>query len=274
MFKWTNFFRGFAMGVTETVPGVSASTIAMLMGIYEQLLGSLSDITKGNIKRALGFLIPLGIGMVFALLIAAKFIKYLLAEHPIPTMFLFVGLVVGILPFLWRSAHAETNKRFKSYHYGFILVSFTLMALTSLIGEPVETVITDFNAGTYIYLFFSGVLASMALVLPGISGALVLMVLGAYYTAISALDSLHLPVIAAIGLGVVFGVLFTSRVIRYFLKTYTQATYSIMLGLVAGSILVIMPSSLPDSFLYGLVTFFTFLAGLVTALTFGRAERT
>ncbi|GAF22517.1 membrane protein [Bacillus sp. JCM 19047] len=55
MFKWTNFFRGFAMGVTETVPGVSASTIAMLMGIYEQLLGSLSDITKGNIKRALGF---------------------------------------------------------------------------------------------------------------------------------------------------------------------------------------------------------------------------
>ncbi|MFB4213827.1 DUF368 domain-containing protein [Shouchella sp. JSM 1781072] len=274
MFKWTNFFRGFAMGITETVPGVSASTIAMLMGIYERLLSSLSDLTKGNIKRALGFLIPLGIGMVLALLITANIIEFLLSEHPIPTMFLFVGLVMGILPFLWRSAHSETNKSFKPYHYGLIVLAFILIGLTNFIGEPVETVITTFNATTYAYLFFSGVIASMALVLPGISGALVLMILGAYHTAIAALGSLNLPVIAAIGLGVVVGVLFTSRIIRYFLKTYTQATYSIMLGLVAGSLLVIAPSALPDTFMYGLVSFFTFLAGLVTALTFGRAERT
>ncbi|MCR1287760.1 DUF368 domain-containing protein [Shouchella clausii] len=273
MFNWKNVFRGAAMGITELVPGVSASTIAMLLGIYEKLLQAISDLTTGHIKRAFRFLVPLGIGMVAAVALFVKIIEYLLHVHNQPMMFLFAGLVLGILPFLWRSAHAETKHSFKPLHYVLMIGAFVLIAMTSFVGESNQAVMENLSLPDYIYLFFSGWLASTALVLPGISGSLVFLILGVYHTAIAALSTINIPVIITIGCGVVLGLLVTSRLVRFFLKTYTQATYSLMIGLVAGSLIVIVPTELPGTFLYWLVSIMALLFGLVTALTFGKAER-
>ncbi|SDB81046.1 DUF368 domain-containing protein [Shouchella lonarensis] len=273
MVIWSNIIRGAAMGITEIMPGISGSTIAMLMGIYERLLQSLSDLTKGNWQRAFGFLVPLGIGMVCALLLFSHLIKYLLKHHEAPLFYLFVGLIIGILPFLWRSGRTHSKKSFRLTHLILMVVSFALVALMRFVSEPTTTVITNLDTGTYLFLFASGWIASTALVLPGVSGSLMLMVLGVYHTAISSLTTFNVPVITAIGLGVCAGILITSRVIRFFFDTYTQATYAVMFGLVAGSIIVIFPIGMPHSFLYGLICALALFAGFMTAITFGKAER-
>lgn len=274
MIRIRTLLQGAAMGITELVPGVSSSTIAMLMGIYEKLLTAISDLTTGNWKRGLSFLIPLGIGMVASVLLFVSIIRYLLGEHNQPMMFLFMGLVLGILPFLWRSAHSETNRSFRPIHFIIIAGAFILVASTSFFGESGQEVMTDLTIGSYVYLFISGWIASTALVLPGISGSLMFMILGVYYTAIAAVDDFNFPVIITIGLGVLVGLLITSRIVRYLLRAYTQATYSAMIGLVAGSLIVIFPGTFPTTFLYALVCVMTFIFGLSTALTFGKAERT
>ncbi|WP_078395222.1 DUF368 domain-containing protein [Shouchella patagoniensis] len=273
MIKLKILLQGAAMGITEIVPGVSSSTIAMLMGIYEKLLAAISDLTTGNWKRGLSFLIPLGLGMVASVLLFVSIIRYLLGEHNQPMMFLFMGLVLGILPFLWRSAHSETNRSFQPIHYIIIAVSFVLVASTSFFGESGQEVMTDLTIGSYMYLFVSGWIASTALVLPGISGSLMFMILGVYYTAIAALDDFNLSVIITIGLGVLAGLLVTSRIVRYLFHHYTQITYSAMIGLVAGSLVVIFPGTFPTTFLYALVCVMALIFGLTTALTFGKAER-
>ncbi|WP_059105813.1 DUF368 domain-containing protein [Shouchella shacheensis] len=271
MLEWKNIFRGMVMGLTELIPGVSSSTLAMLMGFYERLLGSINDLTNGHWRRAFRFLIPLGIGMVLALLSLAKLLNFLTQNHPEPTFFLFMGLILGVLPFLWRSAHRASGESFRGFHYMIICIAFVLVALMSFVGEN-EAVMTDLTTGDYIYLFVCGWIASTALILPGISGSMMFLLLGAYGTAINALDTFNLPVMAAVGLGVLVGVLITSKVVRYFLKVHTQATYAVMIGLVAGSLPVVFPG-VPAPFLYGLLCLLTFIIGFIVALALGRAGR-
>ncbi|SDC38297.1 DUF368 domain-containing protein [Shouchella lonarensis] len=286
MFIWSNIFRGIAMGVTELVPGVSGSTVAMFMGVYERLLQALNDLTTRNWKRALGFLIPLGLGMGCALLLFSHLITYLGKYHKMPLFYLFVGLILGILPFLWRSSHIQTNKSFRLFHLMLIFLSFTLVALLRLLHDPTASMeqtgsvehtanmLTNLSFSTYLFLFAAGWIASTALVLPGVSGALMMIILGAYDTATIALKSFHIPVIFTIGLGVCAGIFITSRVIRFFFNTYTQVTYAVMLGLVAGSIVLIFPVGMPYSFLYGVICILSLFAGFMTAITFGKVERT
>lgn len=166
MFNWKNVFRGAAMGITELVPGVSASTIAMLLGIYEKLLQAISDLTTGHIKRAFRFLIPLGIGMVAAVALFVKLIEYLLHVHNQPMMFLFAGLVLGILPFLWRSAHAETKHSFKPLHYVLMIGAFVLIAMTNFVGESNQAVMENLSLPDYVYLFFQAGWQALPLCCP------------------------------------------------------------------------------------------------------------
>ncbi|SDC61366.1 putative membrane protein [Shouchella lonarensis] len=140
--------------------------------------------------------------------------------------------------------------------------------------EQTANVLANLSFSSYLFLFVAGWLASTALVLPGVSGALIMLVLGVYNTATTALKHVHIPVIVTIGLGVCAGVLTTSRVCRFFFNTYTQATYAVMIGLVAGSVVVIFPVGVPHSLLYGIICVLSLFVGFMTAITFGKAERT
>lgn len=268
--EWKNIYRGLVMGISDLIPGVSGGTIAVILGIYDRLLAAISGFFSREWKKHLGFLIPLAVGMGAALLLLSRVIEYLLDNYFGPTQFFFMGLIVGVLPFILRKAEART--RFKAAHIVVLLIAAGLLALTAFLrtDEAIEP-ITTLTGASGIRLFLSGWLASMAMLLPGISGSFVLLILGAYSTAIAALSSLNISIIAVIGLGAVIGFIVSSRLIRYLLNVFPSVTYAVITGLIIGSLVVIFPG-LPSGFGMTVASVGTFVVGLLSAVLLGRQE--
>lgn len=110
--KWKNIYRGLVMGGTDVIPGVSGGTIAVLLGIYDQLIAAINGIFSREWKKHLGFLIPLGIGIVIAIFTVARVMEWLLIHHPKPTFYFFLGLIIGVLPLLLNVADARRHLRY------------------------------------------------------------------------------------------------------------------------------------------------------------------
>lgn len=238
---WKNVFKGTAMGMVETVPGVSSSTIAILLGIYGQIIAAINDLTTKRWKKAILFLIPVGIGMGVGFVISIRIVKFFLDHFTFETHFFFMGLIIGMLPFLFKEGYmSDEMKPYRVNHYVIMLISFLLAMSLNFIPEK-GTLIDGLTIFDYVYLFVSGWLASIALVLPGISGALILMIVGAYNTAITAVLELNLPIIIVIATGIIVGILLTSKFVKYMLEYHLKVTYSFMIGLIAGSLTVLYP---------------------------------
>jgi putative membrane protein len=267
--EWKNIYRGLMMGASDVIPGVSGGTIAVLLGIYDRLIKSISGIFSKDWKRHLGFLIPLGIGMAAAVLLLSKVIEWLFEHHPVPTNFFFLGLIIGILPYLFRQA--DVKNTFNIYHIILLVIGAVLISLMIFLNTNEGAVITDRSIATYVLLFFSGMAGSAAMILPGISGSLVLLIIGVYSTVISAISQLQFDVLAVVGLGILCGILVVSKIIHFFLTHYRIATFALIIGLVIGSIVVVFPGW-PLGMSVLLISVVTFAAGLFVAYILGKVE--
>lgn len=232
-------FRGMAVGVTETVPGVSGSTVAMILGVYERLIYSLSILTTNKRKEVLPFLLTFGVGMTIGFVFSVLLIGYLLTAYRTPTFTFFIGIIVGFLPYLWRETlnHSKTSLKIK--HYFIIFLFLCLVIFGQLFNSGFIIDINNLSLADYGLFAIAGFIASTALLLPGISGALILTIFGLYEIAMESLISFNIPIILAIGSGVMLGGLFTSKLIRYLLTNHKVEIYAAMIGLVSGSIYVI-----------------------------------
>ncbi|CAM3157632.1 DUF368 domain-containing protein [Filibacter tadaridae] len=269
--QWRNLYRGFFMGISDLIPGVSGGTIAFILGIYDELLASISGFFSRNWKKQIGFLLPLGIGIVVALLSLSRVIEYLLENHHVPTQFFFLGLIIGVIPFIAKQADAKKN--FKAGHILLIVVIGVLLASTAFIKPLDSTPITELTSSNAIGLFFAGWAGSMAMLLPGISGSFVLLLLGVYSTAIGALSNLNLPIIAVIGAGVIVGFIVSSKVISFLLSNFTYVTFAAIIGLIIGSIVVIFPG-IPTGGASIIISIVTFVAGFIVAKLFSSPNKT
>ncbi|WP_017473818.1 DUF368 domain-containing protein [Amphibacillus jilinensis] len=267
--EWRNIYRGMLMGASDVVPGVSGGTIALVLGIYDQLIVSINGLFTKDWKKHLGFLIPLGVGVVGAILLLARAIEWLFDHYPKPTQFVFLGLILGILPYLFRKSEAKVN--FKLSHYLLLLVAIIFAASLNFLHGDEAFVITEVNITTYFYMFSSGFLASTAMILPGISGSLILLIIGTYGTLIHAVNELHIDILIAVALGIGLGILTMSKIIKYFLTHYTHATYATVIGLVIGSIVVIFPGW-PTAGAELILSILAFALGLAIAYLLGRVE--
>ncbi|MBO0602655.1 DUF368 domain-containing protein [Sporosarcina sp. E16_3] len=268
--QWRNLYRGFFMGISDLIPGVSGGTIAFILGIYDELLAAISGFFSRNWKKHIGFLLPLGIGMGATLLLFSRVIEYLLENHPAPTQFFFMGLVIGVLPFITKQAGVKRNFTWK--HLIVILLVGAALASLAFIKPQDTVVITSLTASNAIGLFFAGWAGSMAMLLPGISGSFILLILGVYSTAIGALSNFNLPIIAVIGAGVIVGFIVSSKAISYLLKHFMYITFAVIIGLIVGSLFVIYPG-IPESgtpFVMSVIAFFT---GIVVANMFSSPNK-
>lgn len=268
MFEWKNLFKGMMMGASDVVPGVSGGTVALLVGIYERLIAAINGLTSKDWKKHVIFLIPVGLGMGISILTLSHLISWLLEGFPKPTFFFFLGLVFAIIPLLLREA--EFQQTFTAGHYGLLILAAVGVALTGFVSQDQGVVMTSLSWSDYFFLFFAGWLASSAMILPGISGSLVLLLLGVYQTAIEAIKSLNFPVIIVVGLGVVVGLLLTSKFIQFVFKRFRAATYAIITGFVVGSIFVIYPGW-PEDILLLVISFLAFIIGYFIAFRLGKA---
>lgn len=241
--------KGFFMGIANVIPGVSGGTIAIILGIYEKFISAISNLFK-NIKENFRFLIPVVIGMLLAILILSSVIEYSYDNFPIPTMLLFVGLVLGGIPMLLKNVIGRKEcKMFSSY----IILIFTfslviLMACSDLIfGTVKEVNLLELNIGGYILLFIVGVIAAATMVIPGISGSLVLMLLGYYYPIIERINDFvrfnnltkNILILGVFGIGVLVGIVLISKLLEILFEKYNTKTYFGVLGFIFASILAI-----------------------------------
>ncbi|WP_042220406.1 DUF368 domain-containing protein [Oceanobacillus manasiensis] len=267
--EWKNIYRGMLMGASDVIPGVSGGTIAVVLGIYDRLIAAINGLMSKDWKKQLGFLIPLGIGVVTAILLLSKLIKWLFAHHPGPTQFFFLGLIIGVLPYLFHQA--EAKQKFKWNHIIFLLLGTVLVGSLAFLDVGEAAVITTITPKTYAFLFFSGFVASSALILPGISGSFMLLILGVYQTVIVAVSEFQWDIIAVTALGIIIGLLFMTKIINYFLTYFRTGTFAVVIGLVIGSIFVVFPG-MPATTPLLLLSVVAFAAGLFAAYILGRVE--
>ncbi|GEN32303.1 putative membrane protein [Cerasibacillus quisquiliarum] len=263
--EWKNIYRGFFMGASDLIPGVSGGTIALLLGIYDRFIEAINGLFSRKWKRHLTFLIPLGIGAGTAIVSLSKVINWLLKHHPGPLQFFFLGLILGVLPFLTQQA--DMKNKFRLYHYGILIVGAILVGSIEFLG----TIMDNLSISDYVFLFFSGILASAAMILPGISGSMILLVIGAYATIIHAINNFQFDVIIVTGLGIVIGIVTMSKLINYFLNRYFTATFACVIGFVIGSLIIVFPGW-PSESREMITSVATFALGLFGAYILGKVE--
>ncbi|WP_432358232.1 DUF368 domain-containing protein [Sporosarcina sp. UB5] len=263
--EWKNIYRGFLMGISDLIPGVSGGTIAFILGIYDRLLLAISGFFSRDWKKHIGFLLPLGIGIGLTLVLFSRVIDFLLKDYPKPTQFFFLGLIIGVVPYIARQAGVRKN--FKIGHFLLLLAVGAALASTAFIKPAETSVITSLTMQNTFGLFFAGWLGSMAMLLPGVSGSFILLLLGVYATAINALSTLNLPIIIVIGAGVIVGFIVSSKAIHFLMAKFTHAMFAIIIGLIIGSVFVIYPG-IPESGTPFVMSVIALLTGLIVANIF------
>jgi len=234
--------KGMGMGAADVVPGVSGGTIAFITGIYEELIESIKSVNLNSIKLLLNFklvdfwkavngnfLLSLVIGIAISFLSLAKLIKHLLEQHPILIWSFFFGLIVASALVI-----AKKITEWKLRSIIAILVGIGIAYMVTVV-TPAET------TNAYWFLFLSGALAICAMILPGISGAFILLLLGKYEFVLNALSSFKLDVIAVVGAGAVVGLLSFSNLLSWLLRKYHNMTIALLSGFMIGSLNKVWP---------------------------------
>ncbi|AKG05397.1 MULTISPECIES: DUF368 domain-containing protein [Salimicrobium] len=269
MWEWKNIYRGLMMGASDVVPGVSGGTIAVVLGIYDRLIEAVNGFFSKEWKRHLKFLLPLGLGIITSILMLANLIEWLFEHYPAQTKFFFLGLIIGVLPFL--SHKADVKHKFKTKHYILMLIGVVLVSSLAFFQPEESGAMSNLSSGAYILLFFSGMIASSAMILPGISGSFLLLIIGVYSTVIEGISNFQLDVMAVVGAGIVVGIIVMSKIVKFFLDHYPSGTYGVIIGLVLGSVTVIFPG-VPAGAVPVLISILAFLGGLLAAWGLGRVE--
>ena len=127
-FKWINIFKGFGMGTSDLVPGVSGGTIALLLGIYDDFISSISGLFSRRFWPSLKFLLPILVGMLIAIGLLSQLFNYLLSQHHIPTMLFFTGLILGIIPYLLNISNFKKN--FSIIHNFILLLGIAIIVFS------------------------------------------------------------------------------------------------------------------------------------------------
>ncbi|HDK4221210.1 TPA: DUF368 domain-containing protein [Staphylococcus aureus] len=274
-FKWINILKGFAMGTSDLVPGVSGGTIALLLGIYNQFIASISGIFSRRFWPSFTFLIPIIIGMLLAMGSLSNLFNYLLSQHHIPTMFFFGGLIIGIVPYLLKISNYKTS--FTTKHYMMVIAGIAILIVITLMnnGDKHAGETLTLSTSLIIKYFIAGMCASSAMLLPGISGSFMLLVFGVYGTVMLAISEVvklnfaGLPILLAVGFGVLAAFIISSKIIQYFLTHHKLMTFALIIGFVVGSLFAVFPG-LPTNIVMWFVSLVVFIIGFIVSLTLGR----
>lgn len=248
---FADMLKGGLMGVAFIIPGFSGGSVAAILGIYEKLISAIADIFK-SFKKSFITLLPIVLGLICGVLALLFPLGWALEKFPLPTVCLFVGLALGGLP----SITEKTKGKIKPTNIAaFAIPSLVALALCFLpIAEDVN--LLALAPWEYITLFFIGILGSAALVVPGISGSMILLILG-YYNPIVSIITDHflkgqdmltsLLVLCSVGLGICAGFVGISVIMKLLLKKCPRGTYFAILGFIIGSIPTVYVSTAKDA---------------------------
>jgi len=238
-------FKGFLIGLANIIPGVSGGTMAISFGIYEELISIASNIFK-NFKKNMEFIIPIGIGAVLSIALLSNVITIALDKYQVATPLLFVGLILGGFPIIYKKIGKKIVKP-KNISCFIVTILFMLLIYIGIQGTN-EVNFQNINVFGYILLFIVGIVAAVTMVVPGISGSFVLMLIGYYEPIVKTVSELtkfnnivsNLLILIPFGIGVLVGIISVAKIIKYCLAKFPEQTYSSITAFVLSSIVLIV----------------------------------
>lgn len=265
-----SILKGAVIGVANIIPGVSGGTMAVSMGIYDKLIHCVTHIFK-EFKKSIKFLLPIGIGMVLALVGLSFVIEAAFAHFPAQTNLLFIGLIVGGLPAIAKKVKGNT---IRIQHIIAAVLFFALVVGMAALGEgDGSSADLSFGVLNVIKLFGVGVIASATMVIPGVSGSMVLMLIGYYQpvietisTFIRALVAFDVPlllqccgVLIPMGIGILVGIVVIAKLIEIVFEKWPLMAYWAIIGLIVASPFAIVMMSE-----FGKIGIVTVITGVIT----------
>lgn len=277
-----NVLKGMVIGVANIIPGVSGGTMMVAMGIYDKLIHCITHLFS-ELKKNILFLAPIAVGMGLAIVLSSFTIEKMFESFPFQTSLLFVGLVVGGLPAMWK------NVKGKEIKVGHIITCVLFLALVvgmALLGEKEGNAANlAFNLGNVIKLFAVGVIAAATMVIPGVSGSMVLLLMGYYNPILSAISGFirsvlsfdiqgilnGVGVLAPFGVGIVVGIFAIAKLIEIIFAKFPLYAYWGIIGLIVASPFAILAvGNFPVITVMSIITGVVALAiGFVIAMKLG-----
>jgi len=289
-----NFLNGLVYGTTLIIPGVSATIFAIILGFYDELIYAMNHFREDYRKNTRYFLIFL-FGVATGTVAFSSVVLYLLTNFPFPTMMLFMGLLLGIVPFIYTKSKGDAPRiaprEIVLAIVGFIVLAAISFGLDTPVVDPAEAV-AAMNLYQVIFIFLAGIINGATLVIPGLSGAFILLIMGLYPLVIFSVSSIAtflgdmgnlsllrdiFIILAPFGLGAVIGLLGMARLIEMLMRKYTRSVYAVILGLLLGSVIALVQNPMVYEGLTSAVAVVigvvTLCAGAVAAYFLGKQQR-
>lgn len=233
---FSNFLKGIAIGSGAILPGISSGVLCVIFGIYEKLLNSVLDFFK-DVKENTKFLLPIILGTFIGVLFFSNLLNYFLYSFPIQTKSIFIGLILGSIPSLFKEVNE--NHPFKLRYLLFTVLAFAV-GLASVFLEK-KLCINTFQTFSFFYLIICGFAMSVGVIVPGVSSTIILMLLGVYSAYLSSVASLYFPVLIPMGIGIVIGSFVFMKLTKFLLEHFYPQTFYTIIGFTIGSIAVLVP---------------------------------
>ena len=276
--------KGAVIGIANIIPGVSGGTMAVSMGIYDRLIHCITHLFK-EFKKSILFLIPIILGAAIALAASAFGLEYLFGNYPVPTNLLFIGLILGGLPAMCKKVKGS---KVKVGHVIAFIVFFALVTGLALIGER-EGAAADlsFNVLNVIKLFGVGMIASATMVIPGVSGSMILLLIGYYHPIVEAVSSFirallsfdvsgilsGMGILVPAGIGIIVGIFAIAKLIEIVFQKFPLYAFWAIIGLIVASPIVIILMNLASfsgiNVLTVLISVITLAVGFFVSMKLG-----
>ncbi|MCK9471384.1 MAG: DUF368 domain-containing protein [Bacilli bacterium] len=248
--KFFDFLKGIIVGIANILPGFSGGVMAVSFNVYDKLIYALTNFYKKPIQ-VFKDIWGLALGIGFGILISIFGIKLFLDNFPIPTIFFFTGLIVGSIPNIYDRVDAKRInwKKVLSFLFGFGLITALLIFSITYNETNTGVVIGSVSVKDIIILFFVGIIAAATMIIPGVSGSLILLAIGYYNYIIDFTTSFiksvfsidfngifsNLLLVIALGLGIVVGMLSLAKIVEKLIDKHPKLFYSVVLGLLIAS---------------------------------------
>lgn len=277
-----NILKGMVIGLANIIPGVSGGTMAVSMGIYDKLIHCVTHLFS-ELKKSILFLLPIFIGAGIALVALPFVIEKMFTSFPLQTNFLFIGLIIGGLPTMWGKVKGN---KISIGHILIFILFFAVVAGMAAMGETEgNSAVLDTSAWSIVKLFFVGIIAAATMVIPGVSGSMMLLLMGYYHPILETITNfvralivfdIHgittgLCLLVPAGIGVVLGIFAIAKLVEIVFERFPLYAYSAIIGLIVASpVAILLTATLPALTIVNvLMSVVTLAVGVVIAMKLG-----
>jgi len=264
-----NFLKGIIIGLAVVIPGFSASTFSVITGLYERMIHSLNNI-RSEFKQSLKFLAPVGIGALIGILLSASLVIFLIEAYTLQSYAFFVGVVCGSLPAINKKALPGIKNKWNYIFFFAGILAIVAMTFASPDTENAVAITAVGSIGDIAIIFIAGIISTLLMAVPGVSGSIILMLFGMFSTIYGAASNfgdmllmlirgeegiLSLGISSAVILliflaGAILGLLLAAKIVGYFIEHHEASLYFMVVGLVLGAVFTLFRLGIIDSFIY------------------------